>query len=309
MNNKKIYGLIGWPVKHSLSPLMQMAAFNALDINADYRLFEIEPEKLEEFLLKEIEVLDTEGKVFSTKEIAGFNITIPHKVMAKEILEREFPFREYESLSSENLYYVKASGAINTVNRIDEKVDYYNTDATGFLKSLREDLGFDPKDKNVLIIGCGGAGRAIIAALSWKKHSVKKIYIYDISEVALESCKIHFSQLEHIYEKIEFINKDEISHKLKECQLLVNASFTGMRENDPPVINKNFLHDDLSIYDIIYHRDTQLIKDAKSKRLPAKGGLGMLLYQGVDAFRLWTNQEPPAEEMRKALQIQIGGDK
>lgn len=294
---KKIYGLIGYPVKHSLSPLMHNAAFMTLGIPAEYKLFEIKPEELENFLLKEI----------FTSDISGFNITVPYKIKAREILEKKFPFDKNAPQMLDTLYYVKLSGAINTVKKDGDKLQYWNTDATGFLKSLREVLGFEPKEKKILIIGCGGAGRAIIASLSWINVSVQKIYINDINLKAINSAKEHFLQLPqypHLKDVLRFISTEEIPAVLKDCDLLVNTSPVGMEDADVSVINRNLLHKDLYVYDIVYNRkaETRLVKDAKSLGLHVAGGLSMLLYQGVDAFELWMDgQKAPIEIMRSAL--------
>lgn len=304
-----IYGLIGYPVKHSFSPIMHNEAFHALKINAEYRLFEVKPTELEGFLLDDIPVKDVDGNLVSKEDIFGFNITIPHKVKAREILEKKFPFKQDASQMLQNLYYVKLSGAINTAKRADGELKYFNTDATGFFKSLTYKeplpfcLGFEPKGKNILLIGCGGAGRAIIASLSWKNVGVKKIYINDINDKAISSAKKHFQQLPqypHLEKILEFILTKDIAQVIKDCHLLINASPVGMKEGDSSVVDKKLLHKDLSVYDVVYNRETQLIKDAKSLKLPARNGLGMLLYQGVDAFELWTGQAP-LEVMHNAL--------
>ncbi len=292
MASPRIYGLIGNPVKHSLSPLMHNAAFKSLGINAEYRLFEITPEKLENFLLKE---------VFS-ENICGLNITIPYKVKAREILEDNFPFGQKGSLIQENLYYVKLSGAVNTVKREDDKLSYYNTDATGFLRSLRQDLQFQSKSKNVLLIGCGGAGRAIIAALSWKQ-GVDKIYVNDMIPDAMDSAKKHFSAIPHLKDRLKFVSREEIPNIIKNCSLLINASPLGMKGENISAIDKSLFHKELTVYDIVYNREkeTKLIREAKEYGLKVADGLTMLLYQGIDAFELWTGKDAPVEVMRNAL--------
>lgn len=301
--DKKIYGLIGYPVKHSLSPQMHNAAFRACKINAEYKLFEIKAENLEEFLLDNILVQDINGESFYSQEIEGFNITIPHKVKAREILENKFP-SEQNDFQQENLYYVKLSGAVNTVKREGNRLRYWNTDATGFLKSLEQDLGFEPKDKKVLLIGCGGVGRAIIASLSWKNVVIQKIYINDIKEEAINSAKEHFSKFAHLKDKLEFILTEDILKVIKDCDLLINASAVGMEDAGVSAIDKNLLHEGLYVYDVVYNQkaETRLVKDASSLGLAVVGGLSMLLYQGVDAFELWMDgQKAPIEIMRSAL--------
>jgi shikimate dehydrogenase len=306
MNPSKVYGLIGYPTKHSLSPVMHNAAFRACNINAEYRLFEVKPEELEDFLLNpHKEIRDIEGKsVIRAGDIIGFNITIPHKVRAKDILEKEFPLKE-TSLVQEDLYYVKLSGAINTVKRVDNELRYWNTDAFGFLRSLKEDLGFNTQSKNILIIGCGGAGRVIFASLGWVNMQVKKIYIYEVDDRVVSCASQHFSKISYLNGKWEFISLKQIPEFIKNCHLLVNATPVGMKEGDGSVIDKKLLHKGLCVYDVVYNRDTQLIKDAKEMGLKATGGLGMLLYQGARAFELWTGKTAPIKIMRQALEQAI----
>ncbi|MBU4346254.1 MAG: shikimate dehydrogenase [Candidatus Omnitrophica bacterium] len=299
-----IYGLIGYPARHSLSPAMHNAAFKVLGISAEYRLFEVKPEDLEGFLLnKDFLAKDIEGNSIYAKDIVGFNITIPHKVKAREILEESFPF-EYKNLILRDLYYVKLSGAVNTVKRDSDGLKYWNTDVAGFLESLRNVLDFETKNKNALLIGCGGAGRAVIAALSWKQAQVEKIYITDIKVEVMEAAKKYFLQLpqsSYLEDKLEFISREQIPDKIKDAQLLVNATPIGMKEGDGSVVDKSLLHKDLFVYDLVYNRETQLIKDAKSKGLNTTSGEGMLLYQGVEAFEFWTAQKAPVDTMRQAL--------
>jgi len=290
-----IYGVIGWPIKHSLSPAMHNAAFKELGIEAEYKLFEVRPEELEDFILKR-------------KDVAGFNITIPHKIKAKEIIDKNFSKNLDFDLIEKDLYYVKLTGAINTVKRSGNNLDYINTDAHGFLKALKENLEFDTKNKNALLIGCGGAGRAIIAALSWKQMQIRQIYVYEINKTQIDSINEHFSKLtieqqRILKEKIEFISLEQLSAKIKTCQLLVNASPIGMKEEDASPIDKKLLHKGLFVYDVVYNRETQLVKDTKSLfgEKHASGGLGMLLYQGAHAFEFWTGKIAPIEVMRKAL--------
>ncbi len=284
-----IYGIIGYPIKHSLSPAMHNVAFKKLGINAEYRLFEVKPEELEDFLL-------------NRKEVIGFNVTIPHKVRAKEILEKK-------NSTNNIIANVKLSGAVNTVKRSGDKIEYRNTDVLGFLKSLVMDLNFELKfgkeNKDVFLIGCGGAGRAIIAALS-EFTSDFRIHVYDKNKGSINSIKKYFSKLgpalkENLERKIDFITEKEIPNRIKKCQLLVNASPVGMKEGDNQIIDKKLLHKKLYVYDLVYNRETQLVKDAKSLGLSATGGLGMLLYQGASSFEFWTEKEAPIDAMKKAL--------
>lgn len=301
MSNKRLYGLIGYPVKHSLSPSMHNAAFKALNIDAHYELFEVKPQDLNSFL-----------NSLQDREIDGLNVTIPHKVRAREILEEKYPYDKNAEFIHQDLFYVKLSGAINTIKKINGKLEYYNTDALGFLRSLEKDLEFETKNKNVLLIGCGGAGRAIIASLSWVQVDINKIYINDINTEALNSAKEYFFQVsKHLknfsLNRLQFITKEEIPEVIEDCHLLVNATPLGMKESDLPVIEKSLLHKNLLVYDVVYsrNRQTRLIEDAESLGLRCVNGLRMLLHQGMLSFEIWTGKKAPEEVMWETLSSQI----
>lgn len=302
MTLPKIYGLIGYPVKHSLSPLMHNAAFKAININAEYRLFEVKPEELEGFLEGTISVKDTDGRSCFSKDVMGFNITVPHKI-------RAFEFIKNTTIVHSPDITLFLAGAVNTIKRENGKLHFRNTDTTGFVNSLREDLKFNTADKIVIVFGCGGAGRAIVAGLLQGGMNTKKIYMYDINTEAMETTERHFLNpnfADFVKGRLEFISREEIPKKLTESDLLVNATPIGMKEGDGSVIDKDLLHKKLSIYDVVYNRQTQLIKDAKSLGFPCADGLGMLLYQGAASFEFWTEKKPPIERMREALNKGVG---
>ncbi|MEW6008697.1 MAG: shikimate dehydrogenase [Candidatus Omnitrophota bacterium] len=315
---KQIFGLIGNPVKHSLSPAMQMAAFRYYNIDAEYRLFELRAEELESFLLGKVAIKDTEGKEVNIKDMSGFNVTIPYKVKVREMLEREFPVSKDTKQRPEDLHYVLVSGAVNTVKRQGDILEYFNTDASGFLESLRDELKFDTKDKNVLLIGCGGAGRAVIAALAWWKNKeirIKKIYVTDINKEAINSARSYFLNIQehsknlNFVDRLQFIRSKDISKIIMDIDLLVNASPVGMEDEDGSVIDKNLLHKNLYVYDIVYNRNgqTQLVKDAKEilGKDRVADGLSMLLYQGASSFEHWTGERAPIAIMREALEKEV----
>ncbi len=262
----KIYGVIGYPVKHSLSPDMHNAAFKSFGIDAEYRKFEVRPEDLEDFLL-------------NRKDVTGFNITIPHKIRAKQILSKKSDIPED----------VKLTGAINTVKREKDSIICLNTDISGFGHSLENDLLFqNTMGKAVLIIGCGGAARAVIAYLLTPGNFITKIYVYDIDSTVIESSKKHFS----MYKKIEFLSSEEdIKSKIGKCHLCVNTSPVGMKEGDPSPVKKGLLRKELYVYDVVYNRETQLVKDARETGCKAVTGEGMLANQGAFSFSCWTGYD------------------
>jgi shikimate dehydrogenase len=274
-SSTKTYGLIGYPVKHSLSPLMHNAAFASLNINAEYRLFEVKPQELEDFV-----------NSLSQKNIFGLNVTIPHK-------ETVIPF--LDSVSEE----AKLIGAVNTIKVSDNRLEGFNTDGEGFLKHLTADLGFDPQGKIICIIGAGGASRAVSVYLSQAKP--RSISFYDIDRNKSSALAGH---LKENFRNVEFKASDSIEGlNIKECSLLVNATPIGLKQSDPCIVEEKLLHKDILVYDLIYNpKETKLLKIAKSKGAKVSNGLGMLLYQGAIAFQIWTGKTAPIEIMRAALE-------
>lgn len=278
---KKIYGLIGHPVKHSLSAVMQNAAFKSLGMDAEYILFDKTAEELNNFLIK---IRRPESDVY------GVNVTIPHKVIMRDLLKDNL---------NEN---AKVIGAVNTIIVEEEgnlkKLTGDNTDGEGFLQSLNKDLKFDPKDKITFVLGAGGAARAVIMSLG---NLPEKIYFYDIDERKTEA-------LEAIYKRhfdagrIHKVSKKDIANCALVSDLFVNATNVGMKDTDDFPIDPGCLHKNMFIFDLIYNpRETKLLKLAKEKNLACVNGLGMLLYQGIASFKLWTKETPPIDVMREAI--------
>jgi shikimate dehydrogenase len=275
---KLTYGLIGHPVGHSLSPAMHNAAFKALKIDAEYTLFDILPENLESFL-----------KELPEKGVSGVNVTIPHKVRAKEYIEKNGVLNEH----------AQKLGAVNTVKVVDGKLRGFNTDGPGFYRSLQEDLKFEPEGKTVFVLGAGGAARAIIMFLG---NGPKKIYVTDIDDCATAELKKHFEKY-YDWHKLEVMKIGDFRKDFSMADLLIQATPIGMKDDDPMPMDVNFLHPKLRIYDLIYnHPVTKLVQEATKRKLHAVTGLGMLLYQGAIAFELWTGKKAPVDVMRNALQ-------
>ena len=273
------YGIIGYPVKHSLSPAMQNAAFKACDIDAGYELFDVAPENLDKFL-------DDIAK--SWNNISGLNVTIPHKIKTKEYLERNGKLDEV----------ARRLGAVNTIKiEPDGSLRGFNTDGPGFYRSLQEDLRFEPEGKKVFVLGAGGAARAVIMYLG---NGPEKIFVADIDKEKTTELKNHYGK--YYDEKKLVIVGGEIKEALADCALLINATPIGMKEADPSPIDKNLLRSGTRIYDLVYNRPvTQLVREANSMKLHAVTGIGMLLYQGAIAFEIWTGKKAPVGVMKKAL--------
>jgi shikimate dehydrogenase len=271
----KLYGLIGNPVEHSLSPYMHNAAFSKLDIDAAYLPFLVQKGKLRQA----ISALRLTG-------ISGFNVTVPFKSECMKYLDKIDPLAQ-------------AIGAVNTVVNKKGRLIGHNTDCTGFLRSLEEDLNFKARGKKIFVIGAGGAARAIAFGLA--RSRAKSIAVYDIMPLKAGSL---VSDLKKSFPAVDIILSSAKDKKdIMQCaDLLVNCTPIGMRPEDPMPIQVELLHKGLKVYDIVYTPSkTKLVKAALRKSIKAVNGINMLLYQGVLAFELWTGKKAPVQLMKKEL--------
>ncbi len=275
---KKIYGLLGHPVGHSLSPAMQNAAFKAAGIDAEYGVYDIPPEGLADFLSN-----------IPEKGIAGLNITIPHKIKTRDYIEQN------GTLDS----FARKLGAVNTVKPgPDGKLSGFNTDGPGFYRSLVEDLKFEPEGKTVFVLGSGGAATAVVMYLG---NGPKRIIISDVDKGKAAALKKHYDGY-YDRSRISIVDPADMEKNLDESDLLVNATPIGMKDGDPSPVTKEMLHRGLRVYDLVYNRPaTELVRNATRLKLHAVTGLGMLLYQGAIAFEIWTGRPAPIAVMKKAL--------
>ena len=274
---KKLYGIIGHPVSHTLSPAMQKAAFDYLKIDADYQAFDVEPKDLGSFLSS----LDKKG-------ISGINVTIPHKVEAKRYVE------ENGTLDKE----AAKLGAVNTIKVERGALSGHNTDGPGFYRSLVLDLKFEPENKNVFVLGAGGAARAIVMYLG---AGPKKILVTDVEASKTKDLEAQYKRY-FKNDKLQICREDGLEAALEESNLLINATPIGMKDQDPSPVDIKLLHEGLYVYDLVYNRPrTELVRQANAKKLHAVTGLGMLLYQGAIAFEIWTGLKAPVAVMKKAL--------
>ena len=277
MQSSKIYGLVGYPIEHSFSPLMHNAAFKKLNIPGEYHLFQKEPEEVESFLRR-----------MENENIWGLNVTIPYK---EKVLD--FGCIELDKTAC----YAREIKAINTIVRRGKDLKGFNTDVAGFLRHLNK-LNFNPLNKRVAILGAGGAGKAVAYAVA--KKGVSQIAIFDIDKERGESVslmlgelfpELNISTVERI-EQLDMINKD----------LLINATPIGLAKDDPCLIEDSILHEDLFVYDLIYNPSpTKLLSLAKNKGLRCSDGLGMLVYQGAFSFIYFTGTLIPYAKIVEAM--------
>ncbi len=276
------YGIIGNPLKHSLSPLMHNAAFKALDVEAIYNLFPLEEHELDDFFANLHE---------STSPIFGFNVTVPYKEKVLKYLDTLSPL-------------VEKVGAVNTVviNK-ERKLVGYNTDSPGFMIHLSE-LRVETSDKRIAVLGAGGSAKAILATLCMIPERPEYIKIYnrtaERSEKLLKELgsRINMDIVESV------MSVDDL--ELRDTDLLINTTSMGLNEEDPCLIEEDLLHPDLFVYDLIYNpKETLLLRMAREQGARTSNGLGMLFYQGVLAFQHWAQVELDDEVkqiMREALE-------
>lgn len=280
LGTTKLYGILGHPVHHTLSPVMQNAAFQAAGINAVYIPFPVAPDNLEKVL-----------KMLPDMGIAGVNITVPHKQAAVTVMD---------TLSEE----AKLVCAVNTVVYKGNKLHGHNTDGEGFIKSLEEEGNFKAKGKKALVLGAGGAARAVSVALA--KAGVKELYIYnrtrERAELLAQHIDHHFAYCTpKVLEEYQTHTKED----LEPVELVVNATSLGLQKEDPLPISPMQFKPGTLFYDLIYHGESNWIKMAKQTKMKTLSGLGMLVYQGALSFELWTGKKAPVDAMRQALEKQL----
>lgn len=274
----KLYGIFGFPLGHTLSPLLQEAAFRALGIKALYLPLEMDRRNLLR-VFRDLRNLLLEG----------FNVTVPYK-------ETIVPYLDRLDVDSRTV------GAVNTVKKVGRELVGYNTDVCGFLSALRECGRFKVEGKTALILGAGGAAKAVCYALA--KARADKIIVANRHRLRAQSLRDRFQGKFHRtrFEAVP-LDLNGLKRGLRESDLLVNATSVGLRKGDPPLIPSMILpKKNLLVFDLIYNpRETKLLKAAKRKGLRTLNGLAMLFYQAVQSFEIWTGRRAPYKVMWKAL--------
>ena len=270
-----ICGLIGDPVEHSMSPVMHNAAFSERGLDYLYVPFRVKSEDLGRAI---------EG--MKALNIKGLNVTIPHKVAVISFLD------ELDALAEK-------IGAVNTIVNEDGVLKGYNTDASGFLQALTE-KGIDPKGKNVLIVGAGGASRAISFILA--DRGANLVILNRLLELdwAVELAS-RISQAFGKEVKALELSRENLETTLEKTEILVNTTSVGMSPDiDQTPVDSDLLRPDLTVYDIVYNPiKTRLLREAEAAAAETIGGVDMLVWQGALAFEKWTGQKAPVELMRE----------
>lgn len=258
-----IYGILAHPAHHSLSPTMHNAGFKALGINAEYKFFDVEADKLAEFIAN-----------LHKKNIKGLSVSKPHKETIIELLD------EIDEHS-------KQIGAVNTVYLKDNKYHGTNVDWIGIKEPIEEKTHI--QGKNVIILGAGGAARAAVYAM--KKSNANKI-------IVLNRTAAHAKELADEF-NCEFGSLDDFD----DTDIVIQATSAGLNKPEGvQIIPKEKLNKNMLVFEMIYTpKETQIIKDAKAVGADFITGENMLLHQGYAAFKIWTNQKAPREIMKRAV--------
>jgi shikimate dehydrogenase len=269
----RLAALFASPARHSISPVMHSTAFDELGINAVYLAFEITPAQLPA-AIQSIRELD----------MIGVNLSMPHKMAAMKLVD--------EVSEAGQLI-----GAINTIVNHEGHLVGHNTDGVGAMSALKEKK-IEIVNKEITVIGAGGAATAIISQAAL--DGVKKIHVFNrhdqFFDVITEKLKNIAAHTHCTITLHDLADEQLLATCTASSSLLVNATGVGMAPNADatPFKDLSILRRDLPVFDVIYNpRETQLVKAAKAVGATTLNGLGMLLYQGVEAFRLWTGQEMP----------------
>lgn len=269
----RLTGLLGSPVGHSISPMMHNEAFNRLGLDYVYLAFDVGTDKL---------ATAVEG--LRTLNVRGFNLTMPDKNLMCSLCDKLSPAAEI-------------IGAVNTVVNDNGVLTGYTTDGIGYMRAV-EDAGHNIIGKKMTLLGAGGAATAILvqAALD----GVSEISVFNVRDdffARAESIIADLNERTNCKVRLfDFENPDILKREISESAILTNGTSVGMSPNTDACIIKDtsVFHKDLIVSDVIYNpEETKLLRLAREAGCPTFNGLYMLLYQGAEAFRLWTGEEMP----------------
>ncbi len=269
------YAVIGDPIAHSLSPVMQNAALRELGLNASYEAFHVTLEQLPEFVES------------ARKNLAGFNITVPHK---KHIL----PYLDAIACEAE------LAGSVNTVTVSGGKLSGTSTDGAGLERALSEEFGFRVHGGKIAFVGCGGAAQA--AAVHFAVSGAESITVInrtpEKAQALTELIRTHFPAVRTAFAPLD--DPERCRALLKPCGVVIQCTSVGLKPEDPSPFDVSLLPDGICCYDTIY-KPTAFLKAAAARGLRNARGFGMLLHQGACSLEIWTGRTAPVEVMRKAL--------
>ena len=273
--------LLGSPCRHSISPMMHNRSFEALELDYRYLAFDVTEDTLE-----------TAVNGLKSMGARGFNLTMPCKNKMVELCDQLSPA-------------AKLIGAVNTVVNENGILIGHNTDGIGYMQSVK-DAGYDIIGKKMTLLGAGGAATAILVQAALDGVSEISVFLRKSSRFysrAVETAEALMKETGCHIRLCDFHDSNLLRAELADSAILVNATSIGMAPNAEacPIPDESFLPDGLIVSDIIYNpKETKLLTMAREKGLPYFNGTYMLLYQGAEAFRLWTGREMPVELIKNA---------
>ncbi len=281
----QLCGLIGHPVKHSLSPMMHNAAFKEVGIDKKY-------------CYVAFDVLESDLKqvitAVKTLNIRGLNVTIPHKLAVMEYLD-------LIDTTAQSI------GAVNTIVNNQGFLRGYNTDLLGVTNALKE-AEFDPTNKKIVILGAGGAARA--ASFSIGRKAAELVIVNRSIEKAKDLCNDLMESV-IVEARSRDLSEKILREEMKNTDLLVNCTSVGMWPNiTQSLLNQKDIPETITVFDTVYNPlETQLLRDAKKAGAKTISGVEMFVYQGAYAFELWTGTKAPIKRMKEIVINNLKGNK
>jgi shikimate dehydrogenase len=275
----KIVGVFGWPVAHTASPAMHNAAFKTLKMNWAYLAFPVDPRNLRSALLGARDL-----------GLTGVNLTVPHKILALDIVDE---------VDAE----ARQLGAVNTVAMTNGRLHGFNTDGYGIVKALREEFNLTLAGKHVLVLGAGGAGRAIAVKCALEGAAVVSVANRTRDKIKPIAVEIATTKAQC---RPLALTADAIRQVIGAVDVVINATSVGLKSGDSLGLPADLFTPKLFVYDTIYRpAQTELLRVAAEAGAKVANGASMLLHQGVKAFEIWTGQKAPLTVMRRALRAAI----
>ncbi len=273
--------IIGHPLGHTLSPLMHNTAFQELGLPYYYEAEDVPPDGLAEVV----------GR-FRAEGVVGLSVTIPHK-------EAILPFLDEVDEEVERL------GAANTVVLVEGRFVGTNTDGIGFMRSLKEDGGYDPEGRSAVVLGAGGAARAVAAHLALSGADSVVIANRTLSRAERLATDLARAVGRQCFEPLP-LEATATAEAIRQADCLINATSVGMAGDRRLPVPAALIEPHLVVYDIVYRPlVTPLLEAALARGASIINGLGMLVYQGAEAFRRWTGQEMPIDIVRSTLEAAL----
>lgn len=277
----KVFAVIGDPIGHSLSPVMHNRAFEDMGINAVYTAFNVKAEELGDAI-----------KGFRALGFGGVNVTIPHKVNVMDYVDK---------LSDE----ARIIGAVNTIE-FGDKIIGHNTDGMGALRALK-DAGADPRGKKVLLLGSGGAARAIAVTLALR-GDISYLTILGVIQEEVEKLAGDVTKNTQLDVVGALLNENTLGNEIGNVDFIIHATPVGMHpKTDESLVSRDLFRKGQVVMDIVYNpRETKLIKEAKKAGCVSVEGLEMFVNQGVEAEKIWLGVEAPSRLMKDVVIKKLG---